>query len=75
MSKIKCLTCGTTKAFPTQGRHIDGSWAEDYTLPKKKWGGWVCSWNCYEKLLPDSWYSKLEELAKNHNSQKMEVKL
>jgi hypothetical protein len=51
MSKIKCLTCGTTKAFPTQGHHIDGSWIKDHTLPKRQWGGWVCSFRCYEQLL------------------------
>ena len=48
--KIYCIFCGNTKFFPFQGHNIDGSWQKDHPLPKRLWGGWVCSYNCYEKI-------------------------
>jgi hypothetical protein len=53
MKKIKCVVCKTTKLFPSHGRYIDGSWAEDYKIPKNKWEKWVCSFSCFRKLFQE----------------------
>ena len=50
--EIRCVVCGRKKTFPTEGRFIDGSWANDNKLPEKYRGKWVCSYACYKKLFP-----------------------
>jgi hypothetical protein len=41
--------------MPDGGRVIDGTRASDQLIPKRWHGKWVCSKECYRKLLP-SWY-------------------
>ena len=50
--EIRCVVCGRKKTFPTEGRFIDGSWANDNKLPEKYRNKWVCSYACYKKLFP-----------------------
>ncbi len=51
----KCIVCGKReqdiKEEEYRGRIIDGSWYHDNFLPFTTWGMWVCSWECYNKLI------------------------
>jgi len=48
---VKCVVCKRERQTLSEGRRIDGSWAEDERIPKRYWDKWVCCWNCYSKLL------------------------
>ena len=51
---MKCIICGRTKTFKTEGRVIDGSWYKDRLIPKSLYGGWVCCYRCYCELVDRS---------------------
>ena len=46
-SEVKCVVCGRTKTFESEGRIIDGSWVDDRKVKPEYWGKWVCGWVCY----------------------------
>ena len=51
---VSCAFCGRKRLFETEGRTIDGSWADDDNLDKSYYGQWVCSYACYDKLIGSS---------------------
>ena len=57
---MKCKNCKREKLFHSEGRFIDGKWAQDNLIPKKLWNKWICSYNCYIRLIDPSLINKKE---------------
>jgi hypothetical protein len=54
--KMRCVVCRCRPPILPEGRRvIDGTRVADQLIPKRWHGKWVCSKDCYRKLLPQ-WY-------------------
>jgi len=53
MKNKKCVVCGINSTASEHGRFIDGTWFDDDKLPSEYSGKWVCSNECYAKLVKD----------------------
>jgi hypothetical protein len=46
----RCCVCNRRPTSASEGRRIDGSWAEDKTIYRRFQGRWVCCFSCYRRL-------------------------
>jgi hypothetical protein len=50
----ECAQCGRKRMLESEGRIIDGNWHEDKYIPEAFKYAWVCSYQCYTKLMTTS---------------------